>query len=78
MPGPEDFSGPITCSAGISRGRDESPDSGFTVAIVTATIDRSVRRLDVGVLKWGNEKILSVDIQRVGAHSQRFTIRVQP
>ncbi len=45
---------------------------------VTATIDRQVRKLDEGVLGWGNEKVLSTSTERVGSASQRFVIEVSP
>jgi hypothetical protein len=43
---------------------------------VTATIDRQVRKLDEGVLGWGNEKVLSTFTERVGSATQRFVIEV--
>ena len=45
---------------------------------ITATIDRQVRKLDEGVLGWGNEKVLSTFTERVGSASQRFVIEVSP
>ena len=43
---------------------------------VTVTIDRQVRKLDEAVLRWGNEKVLSVDTERVGTAIQKLTIDV--
>ena len=45
---------------------------------VTVTIDREVRKLDEGILGWGNEKVLSTSTERVGSASQRFVIEVSP
>jgi hypothetical protein len=42
------------------------------------TIDRHVRKLDDGVLGWGNEKVLSISTERVGSASQRFVVEVRP
>ena len=55
------------------------PDSpGKVVIIVTATIDREVRKLDERALSWGLEKTLSTRTQRVGAATQSFTLQVSP
>ncbi len=55
------------------------PDrSGKVAVIVTATIDREIRSLDVRSLSWGVEKISSVSKQRVGVATQMFTIDVTP
>jgi Putative Ig domain len=55
------------------------PDRPGTVAIVvTATIDRDLRRLDPLALSWGNEKIVSTSTERIGIASQKFTIEVAP
>jgi hypothetical protein len=56
-----------------------TPDAAGKVAVVvTATIDREVRKLDPQLLSWGIEKVLSTGTQRVGLASQRFTIRITP
>jgi hypothetical protein len=56
-----------------------TPDAaGKFVVEVTVTIDRQVRKLDEGVLGWGNEKVLSTSTERVGSASQRFVIEVSP
>jgi hypothetical protein len=44
---------------------------------VTATLDREVRALDEPTLSWGNEKVLSTGVERVGAATQRFTLTVE-
>jgi hypothetical protein len=56
-----------------------TPDAaGKAEVTVTATIDRSVRKLDEKALAWGNEKVLSVTPQRIGSASQKFVIEVRP
>jgi hypothetical protein len=44
---------------------------------VTVTIDRQVRQLDEAILRWGNEKVLAVDAERVGMATQQFVIDVR-
>ena len=54
-----------------------TPDvSSRTDVTVTVTIDRQVRKLDEAVLRWGNEKVLSVNTERVGTAIQKFVIDV--
>ncbi len=54
-----------------------TPDvSSRTGVAVTVTIDRQVRKLDEAVLRWGNEKVLSVNTERVGTATQEFAIDV--
>jgi hypothetical protein len=63
-------------STGVLSG---TPDAAGKVdVVVTASIDREVRQLDVETLKWGREKVLSVTTQRVGSDTQEFVIDVQP
>ena len=45
--------------------------------MVTAQIEREVRKLDEPTLKWGNEKVLSVVKEPVGTATQKFVIDVQ-
>jgi len=59
---------------GVLLGTPDMP--GRADVAVTVTIDRQVRKLDEAVLRWGNEKILSVDIERVGVTTQKFVIDV--
>jgi hypothetical protein len=55
------------------------PDrTGKVAVVVTATIDREVRRLDARTLSWGIEKTLSTGTQRVGVATQKFMINVAP
>jgi len=54
-----------------------TPDvPGRADVTIAVTIDRQVRKLDEAVLRWGNEKVLSVDTERVGAATQRFVIDI--
>jgi hypothetical protein len=61
-------------ATGVLSGTPDVP--GRADVIVIVTIDRPVRRLDEAVLRWGNEKVLSVDMQRVGAATHKFAIDV--
>jgi hypothetical protein len=55
-----------------------TPDvAGQAEVVVTARIEREVRNLDEKVLAWGNEKVLSTSIERVGVATQNFVIVVQ-
>jgi hypothetical protein len=61
---------------GLLSGIPDGPGK-FSV-VVTATIDREVRKLDERALSWGLEKTLSTDTQRVGTATQTFTLEVAP
>jgi hypothetical protein len=62
-------------STGVLSG---TPDVvGEVKVAVTARLEREVRNLDEKVLVWGNEKVLSTRIERVGAATQTFIIAVQ-
>jgi hypothetical protein len=53
------------------------PDvSGRTDVVVTVSIDRQVRKLDEAVLRWGREKVISMEIEHIGAVTQKFIIDV--
>jgi hypothetical protein len=65
----------IDPSTGVLSGTPDVP--GKVEVVVTATIDREVRKLDEKVLAWGNEKVLSTAVQRVGTATQRFAIEVR-
>jgi hypothetical protein len=62
-------------ATGVLSGTPDVP--GREEVTVTVTIDRQVRRLDEAILRWGNEKVLSVDTERVGAATQKFIIEVK-
>jgi hypothetical protein len=51
---------------------------GKVAVVVTSTIDREVRNLDMRMLSWGVEKVISTGSQRVGVATQKFTIDVAP
>ena len=61
-------------ASGVLSGTPDVP--GRAEVTVTVTIDRQVRRLDEAILRWGNEKVLSVDVERVGVATQKFIIDV--
>jgi hypothetical protein len=61
---------------GVLSGIPDRP--GKVAVVVTATIDRQVRKLDERALSWGLEKILSTTTQRVGVAAQNFTVEVAP
>ena len=63
-------------STGLLSGIPDRP--GKVPVVVTATIDREVRNLDVSALSWGIEKVVSTGMQRVGVATQKFTIHVAP
>jgi hypothetical protein len=54
-----------------------TPDAaGKAEVVVTATLEREVRRLDEGALSWGLEKVLGVATEQVGRATQEFVIEV--
>jgi hypothetical protein len=61
-------------ATGVLSGTPDVP--GKADVTVTVAIDRQVRKLDEAVLRWGNEKVLSVDRERVGVATQKFVIDV--
>jgi hypothetical protein len=64
---------PVT---GVLSGIPDRP--GEFPVVVTATLEREIRNLDVQALSWGIEKVLSTDTQRVGVATRTFTIAVSP
>ena len=67
---------PLDEATGLLRG---TPDAaGKVEVVVTAAIDRAVRKLDEKALIWGREVVVSVSTERVGSATQRFAIHVQP
>jgi hypothetical protein len=61
-------------ATGVLSGTPEG--IGRAEVIITVTIDRQVRKLDEAILRWGNEKVLSVDTERVGVATQKLIIDV--
>ena len=44
---------------------------------LTLTLEREVRKLDSNTLSWGNEKIVSQGMEKVGTATQKFTLVVE-
>ncbi len=54
-----------------------TPDAaGEAEVSVTVTLEAQARKLDEATLKWGNEKVISDTIEKVGTATQQFTIEV--
>jgi hypothetical protein len=49
---------------------------GSSAVVVAATIEQPIRKFDVRMLSWGQEKIVSTDTQKLGTATQKFTIEV--
>jgi hypothetical protein len=60
---------------GVCSGIPET--AGRVEVVVTVHLEREVRKLDEKLLAWGNERVLSTGIERVGAATQSFVITVQ-
>jgi hypothetical protein len=60
--------------SGVLSGIPDAP--GKVRVVVTATIDREIRKLDERALSWGLEKTLSAGTERVGVATQSFTVEV--
>jgi hypothetical protein len=65
----------IDATTGLLSGTP--PAEGAFEVEVTATLDREVRKVDPGILSWGNEKVLSTGTERIGTATQRFSIAVE-
>jgi hypothetical protein len=63
-------------TTGVLSGKPDA--AGKVEVVVTATIDRTVRKLDDNSLGWGQEKVLSTGTERVGLATQEFDIQVAP
>jgi hypothetical protein len=66
----------IDARTGVLSGTPNLP--GKVVVAVTATIDREVRDLDVRMLSWGVEKVVSSRTETGGVAKQTFTVNVVP
>jgi hypothetical protein len=66
----------IDTGTGVLSGIPDRP--GKVAVVVTATIDREVRKLDARSLSWGIENTVSTGSQRVGVATQQFMIDVAP
>jgi len=58
---------------GASLGGTPTSAGSFDVEL-TVTLERDVRKLDGNVLSWGNEKVVSQAVERVGVAAQKFTL----
>jgi hypothetical protein len=65
----------IDAATGLLSGTP--PAAGAFEVEVTATLEREVRKLDPDILSWGNEKVLSTGMERVGTATQSFTVTVE-
>ena len=65
----------IDAATGLLSGVPDAP--GKPEVTLTAAIDRQVRKLDEAALRWGNEKVLSVGNEQIGAATQTFVIDVR-
>ena len=60
---------------GLLSGTPGAP--GSSNILVTAHLEREVRKLDEPTLKWGNEKLLSAKQEEIGAATQSFVLEVK-
>jgi hypothetical protein len=65
----------IDAATGVLSGVPDA--AGPATVAVTVALTREVRTLDEKVLAWGNEKVLSTTVERVGAATQEFVIDVK-
>jgi hypothetical protein len=65
----------IDGATGVVSGTPAAP--GKAEVVVSAVLDRNIRKLDESKLIWGQEKILSEGVERVGEATQRFVIDVR-
>jgi len=63
-------------TSGLLTGAPDAP--GKAEVVVTAAIDREVRKLDESKLGWGQEVVTGVATERIGRAAQRFLIEVSP
>jgi hypothetical protein len=61
---------------GTTLGGTPTSAGSFEVEL-TVTLEREVRKLDGNVLSWGNEKVVSTGVEKVGTATQKFTIAVE-
>jgi hypothetical protein len=66
----------VDANTGLLSGVPDRP--GKVTIVVTAVIDREIRSLDLPMLSWGVEKVLSTSTQRVGVATQKFTMEIAP
>lgn len=61
--------------SGVLSGIPDAP--GSAEVVITATLDRPVRRLDDGRLSWGHEQVIADGQEQVGRATQQFRITVE-
>jgi hypothetical protein len=61
-------------ATGVLSGTPAAP--GKVEVVVTVVLSRNVRKLDESKLIWGQEKVLSEGVERVGEATQKFAIDV--
>ena len=61
----------------VSTGRIPNGTRPVSWTLYLAGLNRNIRKLDESKLIWGQEKILSKGVERVGETTQRFVIDVQ-
>ena len=66
----------IDAATGLLSGVPDRP--GKVAVVVTAKIERDIRNLDLRMLSWGVEKVLSTNTQELGVATQKFAIDVAP
>ncbi len=64
----------IDPATGILSGTPDAAGKADVAVIVT--IDQEVRKLDDGTLGWGNEKVVSTSMERVGSVTRRYSIEI--
>ena len=62
-------------NTGLLSGQPDT--AGPADVLVSARLERETRNLDEKALAWGNEKVLSTSVEKVGAATQRFVIDVR-
>jgi hypothetical protein len=64
----------LDAATGVLSGMPDA--AGKAEVVVTAVIDREVRKLDETSLGWGQEKVVATTTERVGTATQQFVIDV--
>ena len=64
----------INATTGVLSGVPDTP--GKVEIAIVSVIDRETRKLDDATLTWGNEKVVSHAVVRVGEAVQKFVIEV--
>ena len=64
----------IDRATGLLSGTPDRP--GMAEVVVSATLERDVRRLEEDALKWGVEKVISASTEAAGSATQSFVIDV--